>query len=107
MSYKLVHGTKISFLNPLKMMYLVPSRCLFPSLADDDLSCVGMHATVLNKVVSEMKEAAEDPSSYDSIDAYMGGRPLKEVLGHTPRQASGCCKGSVGRGIRQTLYIYS
>jgi len=47
-----------------------------------------MHATVLNKVVSEMKESSGDPSSYDSIDEYMGGRPLKEVLGHTPRQAS-------------------
>ena len=47
-----------------------------------------MHAQVLNRVVSEMKEAAEDPSSYDSIDEKMGGVPLKEVLGHTPRQAS-------------------
>lgn len=47
----------------------------------------GMHAQVLNQVVSEMKEAAEDPSSYDSIDEKMGGLPLKEVLGHTPRQA--------------------
>ena len=52
-----------------------------------------MHAQVLNRVVFEMKESSDE---LDSIDEAVGGRPLKEVLGHTPRQASvgdaHCCK---------------
>ena len=41
-----------------------------------------MHAQVLNRVVSEMRE-----SSGSMEDNGMPG-PLKEVLGHTPRQVS-------------------
>lgn len=43
-----------------------------------------MHAQVLNRVVNEMRESLES-SADESVDD-MG--PLKEVLGHTPRQAS-------------------
>jgi acid phosphatase family membrane protein YuiD len=43
-----------------------------------------MHAQVLNRVVNEMRESEADvPGSMDDVG------PLKEVLGHTPRQVRG------------------
>ena len=64
----------------------------------------GMHAQVLNRVVNEMRESLES-STDDSVDDMKPFKgmlgPLKEVLGHTPRQASaGSCAASQNRVSR-------
>ena len=63
-----------------------------------------MHAQVLNRVVNEMRESLESSAddSVDDMSPFKGMLgPLKEVLGHTPRQASaGSCAASQNRVSR-------
>ncbi len=76
------------------MALLMLSLC-FPVLRlMNSARVAGMHAQVLNRVVSELRESAaraEELGLSDASDSVAETGPLKEVLGHTPRQASAEC----------------